>query len=734
MTSPEAARPEAPRYLASAPRGCVDLLAHELRALGVPEVREQGAGVSFGGELAAAYRTCLWSRLANRVFLLLAEFEAPDAAAFHAAVARLDWSAHLASGATLACSFSGRHPLITHTQFGALKLKDGIVDALRSATGSRPDVSVSRPDVHVHAHARGARITLALDLSGESLHRRGYRGAAGAAPLKENVAAGILMRARWPQLHAQGATLLDPLCGSGTFCIEAALMAADRAPGLLREYYGFLGWRGHDAPLWERLRAEALARAAAQVPMLVARGQDQDPAAIAAASANAARAGVAEWTQWRVAPLASAAPVAGEPAGLLCTNPPYGVRLEDGARACELLGELGALLRARFSGWKAAILIGTPEHGRELGLRAARSHVVWNGGLECRLLRIEVDAANERAPGRLGRGAEAHADSPGARMFANRLAKNLKRLGGWAQRHGISCYRLYDADMPEYAFALDRYQVIEPAQTWLYVQEYAAPKEIAPEAVRRRRAEVLGALPAATGVPAERIALRTRRRMRRGEQYVKHDAQGRFHLVLEAGLRFWVNFGDYLDTGLFLDQRLTRARLRDAAAGASFLNLFAYTGTATVYAHAGGAARSVSVDLSRTYLEWAQRNLHANGFERAAAQYVQADCLAWLASAATGTERFDLIFLDPPTFSNSKRMSGVLDVQRDHAALIERCVALLRPGGLLLFSTNAQRFRLDAALAQRHQVQDLSAATLPQDFARHARIHRCYALRAAAVP
>jgi 23S rRNA (guanine2445-N2)-methyltransferase / 23S rRNA (guanine2069-N7)-methyltransferase len=314
-------------------------------------------------------------------------------------------------------------------------------------------------------------------------------------------------------------------------------------------------------------------------------------------------------------------------------------------------------------------------------------------------------------------------------MFANRLGKNIKRLRSWAQREGISCYRLYDADMPEYAFAIDLYQVIEPQESWLYVQEYAAPAEIEREAVQRRRAEVLASLPEVTGVPAERSRLRTRRRTRRGEQYVKVGEQSRFHTVLEGGLRLRVNFDDYLDTGVFLDHRMTRARLRAAASGRQFLNLFAYTGTATVYAAAGGADRTTSVDLSATYLAWARENLALNGLGGARHRLVQADCRAWVEEAARSKARFDLIFLAPPTFSNSKRMEGVLDIGRDHAALIDACVQLLAPAGLMLFSTNAQRFKLDASLMQRYDLRDISADTLPPDFARNPRVHRCYEVR-----
>lgn len=725
------------QFLASAPRGFADLLTRELQGCGAAQARERALGVAFSGALECAYRACLWSRTANRVFLEVARFEAQDAEQLYQAVRALDWTAHFSPDATLACDFSGRHPAITHTHFGALKVKDGIVDALRAATGVRPDVAPERPDVRVHAHAHGTQVTVSIDLSGESLHRRGYRTAAGEAPLKENVAAGVLLRAGWPALVAAaapgGAQFLDPLCGSGTFCIEAALIATDRAPGLTRQYFGFLGWRGHDAQLWERLRAEAAARARAGADTrAVICGSDRDAAAIDEARHNAERAGVSRLVRFETTPLADAVPpgaAAADAPRLLCTNPPYGVRLEDRAGARAVHHELGEVLRAHFQGWQAAVLTGAPELGRELGLRAWRTHTVWNGGIECRLLRIKVDADSEREPGALGRGVAHLKDTAGAQMFANRLVKNLHRLRRWAQREGVSCYRVYDADMPEYAFAVDLYQVIDPEEAWLFVQEYAAPAEIEPEAVRRRRGEVLASLPQATGVPAERIRVRTRRRSRGGEQYQKLEQQGRFHLVAEGGLKFRVNFTDYLDTGLFLDHRITRARLRAAARGKHFLNLFAYTGTATVYAAAGGALTTTSVDLSNTYLDWAQRNLALNSLPGPAHVLVQADCREWLEVAARERTRYDLIFIDPPTFSNSKRMEGVLDVERDHPALIDRCARLLASGGLIVFSTNAQRFRLDPGLSARYDIRDISAATLPTDFARNPRIHRCYELR-----
>jgi 23S rRNA (guanine2445-N2)-methyltransferase / 23S rRNA (guanine2069-N7)-methyltransferase len=755
------------RFLVSGPRGLSDLLARELVALDAADARERTTGVTFSGDLAVAYRACLWSRVANRVFLELGKFDVADADGFYDAVREIDWTEHLGPGATLACDFSGRHPSITHTHFGALKLKDAIVDSVRDARAWRPSVELERPSVRVHAHAHGNSITVSLDLSGESLHRRGYRGAAGEAPLKENVAAGVLMRAGWPDAATQGAEFLDPMCGSGTFVIEAALMASDRAPGLDRDYIGFLGWAGHDADAWERLCEEARARARAGMDVAVARGlegairgQDKDPAAVRNARGNAERAGAQRLVRFDVRPLAEAAPrsvvVASAtgardvadasdtadarvaPAGFLCTNPPYGVRLEDRETARAIHRELGAVLRERFQRWNAVVLTGAPELGLELGIRAHRTHTIWNGAIECRLLRMKVETASAREPGRLGKGDTNLRDSPGAQMFANRLAKNLKKQQAWAERSGVSCYRLYDADMPEYAFAIDLYRTMEGAGagelTWLYVQEYAAPAEIELEAVRKRRGEALSTLSDVTGVAPERVRVRTRRKIKRGEQYTKVQDRANFHVVMEGDLKFLVNFDDYLDTGLFLDHRTTRARLRAAASGKRFLNLFAYTCTATVYAAAGGAVSTTSVDMSNTYLNWAQRNFESNGLSPERNGLVQADCRNWLLDSARGRERYDLIFIDPPTFSNSKRMEGVFDVERDHPEFIDGCARLLAPGGLIVFSTNSQRFRLDESLSRRYQVHDISGKTLPKDFERNPRIHRCFEIRPLADP
>jgi 23S rRNA (guanine2445-N2)-methyltransferase / 23S rRNA (guanine2069-N7)-methyltransferase len=724
--------PRTYRFVASSPRGFGDLLARELTALGASDVRERALGVEFAAPLAVAYRACLESRVASRVFLVVAQFEAATDAQFYDAARAVDWRQHIDPSRTIACDFTGRHPEIIHTRFGALRLKDAICDYLRDKTGSRPDIETERPGVRIHAHANGPKITVSLDLSGEGLHRRGYRTQAGEAPLRENLAAGILVRAGWPDKCAAAAEFLDPMCGSGTLVIEAAMIAANVAPGSRRQYFGFLGWKGHDRAAWETVKADALARERA--PALMLRGLDADSSVLAAARENAARAGVAAFTSFAPGAMRDARPSKPGGAGFLATNPPYGVRLTDSVAARALMKELGGVLREHFSGWEAAILAGSPDAGLELGLRAERVHTIWNGAIECRLLRVRVSEESHKQLIHSDRSARIDvslAESPGSKMFGNRVGKNLKQLEKWAQRERVSCYRLYDADMPEYSFAIDRYAEADSDRVWLYVQEYAPPRTVDPNAAQRRRSEALAALPGTTGISADRIHLRQRRKTARGDQYEKLGQAGEHHLVEEGGLRFWVNFTDYLDTGLFLDHRLTRARLRDGASGKRFLNLFAYTGSGTVYAAAGGARSTTTVDMSATYLDWAQQNLAANGFEGGAHELIRDDCISWLKAAVADRRVYDLIFLDPPTFSNSKRMEDILDVQRDHADLIDRCMALLAPGGKLVFSNNAQKFKMDGFVGERYKVRDISRATLPKDFERNPRIHQCYELEKA---
>jgi 23S rRNA (guanine2445-N2)-methyltransferase / 23S rRNA (guanine2069-N7)-methyltransferase len=718
-----------PRFVATVPAGMGDLLEAELRDCGATDISPGVASVGFSGSLAVAYRVCLWSRVANRVLLPLTEFEVTDADDLYAAALAIDWSEHLGPRETLAVSAVLRGTVLTHSHYAALRVKDAVCDQLRETTGDRPMIDTDRPDVRLYLHVDHARAELGIDLSGDSLHRRGYRIRSGPAPIKENLAAALLLRCGWPAEDDQN--FIDLMCGTGTFLIEAAWMASDRAPGLGRLHWGFSGWRGHDEAAWKALRAEADERAAVATLTRRIIGRDHDPRAIESARGNIGAVRLGSVIELEQQSLGTPRPAV-EGLGLVFANPPYGERLgQDPELLQQTYRSLGEVFRRDYPGWRAAVLSADPLLNKYLELRARRVNRFHNGDLDCQLLRFEVserwyftrplvpDAERHLPPPVL----EA---SPGAVMFANRVRKNLKTLGGWAARAGVDCYRLYDADMPEYAVAIDLYRGEE---LWVQVQEYAPPASIPAERAEQRLRELLSVLPEVLGVRRENLHLKRRQRQRGDEQYQRMDAQGEFHCVREGAARLWVNFTDYLDTGLFLDHRLTRAHVATLSSGRHLLNLYAYTGVATVQAGLAGAVTTTSVDLSRTYLAWAERNLHENNLGGPSHRLIAADCAQWLREQRHRRQRWGVIFLDPPTFSNSKRMDGTLDIQRDHIALIQSAMELLEPDGVLVFSNNFRRFQLDAEALQDVAIREISAATIPPDFQRNPRIHRCWELR-----
>jgi 23S rRNA (guanine2445-N2)-methyltransferase / 23S rRNA (guanine2069-N7)-methyltransferase len=588
--------------------------------------------------------------------------------------------------------------------------------------------------VRLNVSVRRDEATLAIDLSGESLHRRGYRtpGVQAAAPLKESLAAAILLHAGWPEIAAEGRSLVDPLCGSGTLPIEGALIAGDVAPGLLRAHFGFLGWKGHDSALWERLLGEAKRRRETGLTRLgIMTGYDDDARAVGMARANAERAGLGARLHFERRDLAALVPPEGARAGLVVANPPYGLRLGDVASAGGVYELLGARLLEHFDGWAAAVFTSEPELAKRLGLRATRWYTLYNGAVEARVYTFDVSPERVKAPvtpAPLGR-------TPGAEMFANRLTKNLRHLGKWARRTAVTCWRVYDADLPEYAVAVDLYTE-SGGEVWAHVAEYAPPATVDPGRAQARLADVMAVVPDVLGIPADRVVLKVRKRQRGVEQYERHAETGGFLEVAEGGLRFLVNLTDYLDTGLFLDHRLTRALVRDLAEGTRFLNLFAYTGSASVYAAAAGAAHTTTVDMSSVYLEWAKRNMRLNGFaESERHRFVRDDALRWMQAeaervAAGRALPYDLVFLDPPTFSNSKRMAeATFDVQRDHVTLLETAAKLLSASGEIIFSNNYRRFRLDEDALRGLDATDVTRSTIPEDFARNPRIHHCFRIR-----
>ena len=707
------------KFFVSCGKGLEYLLVDELLTLGVAKATATVSGANVEGELVDAQRAVLWSRLASRVLWPLAEFDCPDELALYDGVAAIAWQEHLRSEHTLSVDAHVSGDAITHARYAAQRVKDAVVDTLRAQGQERPSVDVDHPDVRINLSLRKGRATISIDLGGGPMHRRGWRNVQNDAPLKENLAAAVLLRGGWPKAYHDGGALLDPMCGSGTLLIEGALMAADVAPGLQRHGRGLPSrWLGFDTGAWTQLVEEARERERVGRAGLkqVVFGSDIDPHAIRAAKENAEVAGVAEAIWFGVRDVADLQAPPFEHGTVVC-NPPYDERL---AADNALYRKLGNALQRTVPQWRASLLCGNPELAYATGLRANKKYQIFNGAIECALIvcdPVGVPRQQSATPSQL---------SEGATMVANRLRKNLRKFKTWRARDAISCFRVYDADLPEYAAAIDVYtEEGGQARTFLHVQEYAAPEEIPDVDVRRRRNELLAAAAEVFALPAEQIAMKSRERGKGGSKYGKFQQRGELLTVRESGALLQVNLFDYLDTGLFLDHRPLRRHMAQESRGKRFLNLFCYTGVASVQAAVAGADSTTSVDLSGTYLEWCATNLSLNGFAGAQHRLVQADALRWLEAEKN---RYDVIFCDPPTFSNSARAED-FDIQREHVRLLRACVDRLTTDGVLYFSNNFRRFKLDAeGVGEFARCEEISAQTIPPDFERNARIHRCWRL------
>lgn len=680
--------------------------------------------------LKTAYLACLWSRFSSRILLRLTQFEAPTPEELYAGASKIDWSRHFNGDTSFAVYCTLVKSELNHSHYASLKIKDAIVDQFRNRTGERPDVDVRTPGLRLNLHVEGTTATLSLDLSGDSLHRRGYRSGAGEAPLKETLAAAIAHLSGVQVGMSSATCLLDPMCGSATLLIEAALIIGDSAPGLLRNNFGFQHWLGHNEKMWQALVDEAVQRedqhADTPWPMII--GYDADPQVVAVARKNITNAGLGDRITIKQRQLARLQPPAAE--GLLLTNPPYGERLSEKEAVKYLYRALGRVFRQHFSGWQLGFFTANPDLADMVGVRWQGRYRLYNGPLKCRLLTASSPGPAEVIDKATQLSLQENDPELPAEDFAHRLSKNCQRLFPWAKENNITCFRVYDADIPEYNLAVDLYE------QWVHVQEYEPPATVSPEKAEERFNQALQVIRHLLGVPHSQLFIKKRRKQRGTEQYQKRSGAadktgkagktGKLYEVHEGGNCFLVNFTDYLDTGLFLDHRKTRAMLAELTDGKTFLNLFAYTGSATVYAAQGGAVSTRTVDLSEKYLIRAQANLALNGFGGALHQFSEADCLQWLKSCR---DRYGVIFVDPPTFSNSRHKKIVFDVQQDHPELLRLAMNLLTRDGVLVFSTNFRKFQLDTELEEEFVVREITDLTLPEDFQGKGNIHRCWRFR-----
>lgn len=745
-----------------------DLIAQQKIVSNEEYFLEQASACVFvQGDLSLAYRFSLWSRLGEQVLITLAQVKLIPGSQelarekLYQAANAFPWEKIISFQQTFKIEVNGKQTIFNDSRFAALICKDAIVDRFRENYDKRPSIDKENADLHLHLFVQEELFTLSISFSGERLHKRAYRQQTVEAPIKETLAAALLRQVDWHKNFSEMDYFVDPCCGSGTLPIEALMMAADIAPGLFRKEFGFEKLAFHQPLLWENILLEARQRKenglqALKVLDLKIRAYDSEISAISACKANLGVLGLESFVHVEKRALfnlsgkklMASLDIARNAAesqdtnseikqkGLLLSNPPYGERLQEADELKYLYQFLGERLQQDFEFWQVGIICNQVELLDALRLSDYQQQRFFNGNLAClfRYTRIpklrNTDAyCNYFLNCVENKSTQADLVENIPQDLQNRIYKNLKKLRAWIVSNEISCFRLYDADLPEFNAAVDCYQYKD--KVWLMVAEYAPPKTVNEDIAKERFSLLLASLRKIFSLQREQIYIKTRQRQKGSSQYhskdhakqVENRKSTKLLPVCEDQLNFLLNPVDYLDTGLFLDHRLVRKMIRHEAKGKRFLNLFAYTASASVYAAAGGARSTLSLDLSENYLKWARKNLLANGFSLENHKTEKTDIIAWLESSKA---QFDLIFLDPPTFSNSKKKNLIFDLQQDHKKLIELSMARLDKAGKLIFSNNYRRFEMDPSLSQHFQITEITEKTISPDFSRARVPHRSW--------
>ena len=774
--------------IATSAFGLESVVRHELKLLGY-EAKITGAGkIRFRGGLRDICRANLWLRTADRVLILVHEFEAKDFEALFETTKAIEWENWIPADGKFPVVGRSRNSQLTSVPAIQRSVKRAVVDRLLAAYGNG-DESETLPETgalyRIEVSLLDDQAMLTIDTTGPSLHKRGYRKLVGPAPLKETLAAALIQLSFWDAERP----LLDPFCGTGTIPIEAAMIARNIAPGLNREF-SFEEWPQVAESLIDEERITAGSQSENAVELQII-GTDTDANSISMARYHAQKAGVDSDIHFQQKSFQQVS--SKQSFGCVITNPPYGERIGEASEIDSLYRSIPEILR-RFPTWSHFILTGFPNFERFIQKTADRRRKLYNGRLECtyfqyfgpkpRKLRkpprdaeqqtgddtvakhdLEPDADHHGMSASPGAGgidsaaATLVADKPAtdasvvdtpsdtlpakhrnerkqhspvfggltakadeqATIFAARLKKRARHLRRWPTRQDIHCFRLYEKDIPEIPLVVDRYE------DHLHITEYERPsdRDIA------QHADWLELMTKTAGqaldVPAEKVFFKSRQRQRGESQYERVSRNTYEIQAREGGLKFWVNLSDYVDTGLFLDHRITRAMFREHAKGARVLNLFAYTGAFSVYAADSPAQTVTTVDWSSTYLEWARRNMELNKFTGPTFAYVRENATDYL-KRLPDRDLFDLAIVDPPTFSNSKRTEDDWQVQRDHAHLLNDVLGRVSDGGTVFFSTNFRRFKLSEGEIPASSIREISRQTVPEDY-RNRRIHRCWMIK-----
>jgi 23S rRNA (guanine2445-N2)-methyltransferase / 23S rRNA (guanine2069-N7)-methyltransferase len=702
------------QFIALTSIGIENLLVDELTELGATVSKQTVGSVRFEADSLLAQKVCLSTRFATRVLMLIEEKEGVNDKDSLYKFARLQpWQEWFGPTQTFAVDFNGTNDSLKNTQFSGLVIKDAIVDYFNDLFEQRPNVDKQDANVRVVARLNRHGVSLYIDYSGPRLSERGYRQGQGKAPIKEHLAAAIIKRSGW--LENVNQPLFDPCCGAGTILIEAAGMARNEAPGLFREGFAFERLPSFRVAKFKELKEQLLANITD--PKLWLIGHDYDAQVLDKAIANAKRAELDTVIKFKQSDATKLTSVAKLP-GVVISNLPYGERIGSMAELVNLHRSLGVGFKKHFNHWKLALLGMDESLFKLLKLVKQKRYKFKNGPLDVELNLYQLDDKQVS----LTTDDKPALNFEGSMAFANRLKKNKQGLKNWLKQNQVHAYRVYDADIPEYNVAVDIYD------DSAVIFEYAAPKEIDEKTSEKRLQDVISLTAQQLDIAPENIAVKVRKKQKGEEQYTPMAKQNRTMVVEEFGAKFKVNLFDYLDTGLFLDHRLARRYIQENAKDKRFLNLFAYTGTASVHAAIGGAKAITTVDLSKTYLKWGQDNFALNDISNTRYRFEQADCLKWLEHAQG---QYDLIFLDPPTFSNSKRMKDAFDVQNDHIKLLTWVKKILSPSGTLIFSNNKRGFVMDEVglMGLGLKAENISEKTLSPDFKRNKKIHNSWLIK-----
>lgn len=702
-------------FLALTSIGIEPLLAQELIDLGATDVVQKPEGIYFTAELKTAYTICLKVRLASRILIRINEEEpSSNKEELYKAAKDIDWTEHFNTDNFFAIDFVGKNENIRDSQFGGLTVKDAVVDCFRDAGLDRPTVEKYQPDIRIQARLLRNKVTFYIDFSGRSLHQRGYREGTGAAPIKENLAAALIVRSGW--LNDTSKPLVDPMCGSGTLLLEALSMGAGIVANINREYWGFTEWKFHDAALYHEIYTELKQESEAALENCTIKvfGSDIDGRVLKNAKANAKNAGFSHLIEFKQGRAEDLTNTYGEP-GYILFNPPYGERIGSLPELVSTFTDLGKVFKKEFLHWNVSLITSNVEMLSLLKLSSHKRYKFKNGPLDCQFALYEVTEKQiDRTP--------VEVDLSGQNSdFANRLKKNLKGMKSWLKQNAINCYRVYDADIPEFNVSIDCYA------DHIVIHEYAAPKDIDEKKTAQRLQEVIYWAPRVLEIPTDKVSLKVRAKQKGKNQYQQLSKSKQGLIVQEYNALLKVNLWDYLDTGLFLDHRKTRQIVAKKSKGKTLLNLFAYTGSVSVQAALAGAEKVTTVDMSNTYIDWAKDNFELNKLRGHKYGFIQADCLQWLKD---NKETYDVVFIDPPTFSNSKRMDASFDVQRDHIDLLKSGMKSVNPNGELIFTNNKRNFKMDfdGLNLLGFKAECLTEVTRDFDFKRNKHIHNSWVI------